>query len=383
MAVFKRIVSYVYSYDGEVKRNNIGFARLEQRGSVWKMMVSLRCGLETSASIYIFCRKSGEIFAAPIGEISFQGGNGIFKSETSAPEIFGTTLTIDDLNGMLVAAEETLLFGTSWDDDEIHPANISYITLDELNQKMQEEADTAWQTETSEETSGKNTAFVKQIPGEADWNSSDNEQPEMEAENIAWEEHQEGNADNTLLREQDAQEIEETRQQDEDADIARETARANKAASAAAESAVTKQSEMEAEEIPSSMPDNIAEQLLSLFPQMFPFEGDRVLDSVRMELQDLSYFPMESWVLTGNTFLLHGFYCYRHLLFCKRRMADGTLAYALGIPGIHHVRDEAFAGMFGFTEFQSLKDTSDTLGEYGYWFMPLFNGDGAMLSLRP
>lgn len=383
MALFKRIVSYVYSYDGEIKRNNIGFVRLEQRGSVWKMMVNLRCGLETSASIYIFCRKSGGIFAAPIGEISFQGGNGIFRSETSAPEIFGTSLTIDDLNGLLVASDGTLLFGTSWDDDEIRPSAISYITLEELNQKMQEETDTPWQSETAEETSGKNTIFVKQTTEEADWTSANNEQTEVAAEDIAWEEHAEGNADNTLLREQDAQEIEETHRQEENADIARETARANKAASAAAESASKMESEMEAEEIPSSRPDNVAEQLLSLFPQMFPFEGDRVLDSVRMELQDLSYFPMESWVLTGNTFLLHGFYCYRHLLFCKRRMADGTLAYALGIPGIHHIRDEAFAGMFGFTEFQSLKDTSETLGEYGYWFMPLFDGDGAMLSLRP
>ncbi len=349
MAVFKRIVSYVYSYDGEIKRNNIGFARLEQRGSVWKMMVNLRCGLDTSASIYIFCRKSGEIFAAPIGEISFQGGNGIFKSETSAPEIFGTTLTIDDLNGMLVASQGTLLFGTSWDDDEIHPADISYITLEELNRKIREESDAAWQTEAPEE----NTVSVNQTPGETEQTSPDT-QPDTVAEEMAQPDHMEDSTVNPPLHEQDAREMEETCLQDE-----------------------------ETEEIPSSTPDNVAEHLLSLFPQMFPFEGDRVLNSARMELQDLSYFPMESWVLTGNTFLLHGFYCYRHLLFCKRRMADGTTAYALGIPGIHHVRDEAFAGMFGFTEFQSLKDTSETLGEYGYWFMPLFDEDGAMLSLHP
>ena len=90
----------------------------------------------------------------------------------------------------------------------------------------------------------------------------------------------------------------------------------------------------------------------------------------KIQRQDLSRLPRREWRLANNSFLLHGFYNYHHLLYIE----DGDKIW-IGVPGIYHEKEKAAAESFGFSEFQRLTDMElelsdeekNTYDDFGYW----------------
>lgn len=90
----------------------------------------------------------------------------------------------------------------------------------------------------------------------------------------------------------------------------------------------------------------------------------------KIQRQDLSRLPRKEWRIANNSFLLHGFYNYHHLLYIEE---DGNVW--IGVPGIFHEKEQAAAKSFGFTEFRRLnggevelsKDETNTYEDFGYW----------------
>ena len=90
----------------------------------------------------------------------------------------------------------------------------------------------------------------------------------------------------------------------------------------------------------------------------------------KIQRQDLSRLPRREWKLANNSFLLHGFYNYHHLLYIE----DGDKIW-IGVPGIYHEKEKAAAEAFGFSEFQRLTDMElelsdeekNTYDDFGYW----------------
>lgn len=110
------------------------------------------------------------------------------------------------------------------------------------------------------------------------------------------------------------------------------------------------------------------EELLRVFPKMNPFFGNEVIESVRMEPKDIGGFPMEFWYLANNSFLLHGYYCYRHLLFMK--MHNGAeYQYVIAVPGNSDYREKFMANMFGFEQFKAVQSRKNA--GFGYWWRRL------------
>ncbi len=99
-----------------------------------------------------------------------------------------------------------------------------------------------------------------------------------------------------------------------------------------------------------------------------PFFDAGVLRSVRMEPKDLGLLPIEFWYLANNSFLLHGYYCYRHLLFMKM-MQQGEVQYGIGVPGNDNEQEKFMANMFGFTYFKPVR--TEERKEFGYWWIRL------------
>lgn len=104
---------------------------------------------------------------------------------------------------------------------------------------------------------------------------------------------------------------------------------------------------------------------------MYPFEDNEVVWCVRLEPQDIGALPMENWSYGNNSFLLHGFYCYSHLIFARISDKTGT-KYIIGVPGIYHNREKFMARMFGFDSFKSIKRKDLRTGEFGYWYAPIY-----------
>ena len=90
----------------------------------------------------------------------------------------------------------------------------------------------------------------------------------------------------------------------------------------------------------------------------------------KIQRQDLSRLPRREWRLANNSFLLHGFYNYHHLLYIE----DGDKIW-IGVPGIYHEKEKAVANTFGFSEFRRLTDMElelseeekNTYDDFGYW----------------
>lgn len=120
----------------------------------------------------------------------------------------------------------------------------------------------------------------------------------------------------------------------------------------------------------------LAKQIYHNFPKMYPFEDNEIAWCARIEPKDIGMLPMELWGLGNNSFLLHGFYSYRHLIFARVNDRTGQ-NYILGVPGIYHNREKFMAKMFGFENFKCAKRKPQRTGEFGYWYIPvLLNHQG-------
>lgn len=86
-----------------------------------------------------------------------------------------------------------------------------------------------------------------------------------------------------------------------------------------------------------------------------------------MQLNDLQEFPKKYWYLCNNSFLLHGFFNYRHIIFGER-INEERKEYFIGVPGVFQNQERIMASMFGFPEFSTAKDAEYKTGNFGYWY---------------
>ncbi len=115
---------------------------------------------------------------------------------------------------------------------------------------------------------------------------------------------------------------------------------------------------------------NAAEKILLKYPRMYPFDDDEMQSCVRIEPQDIGQLPIDAWAIANNSFLLHGYYSYRHLVLMKTADRNHP-AYFIGVPGIYRNKDEFMAKMFGFELFKPMSCKEDMTGEFGYWCVPI------------
>ncbi|MDE7298368.1 MAG: hypothetical protein K2N94_06005, partial [Lachnospiraceae bacterium] len=114
--------------------------------------------------------------------------------------------------------------------------------------------------------------------------------------------------------------------------------------------------------------ENREERVFRCLTPMYPFDDSEFERGVRMEPQDIGMLPKALWKLAGNSFLLHSFYTYQHLLFTRKRQKEGNVCFLM-LPGIYNEREQHMAQMFGFTRFRPVKRQPLENGAFGYWYM--------------
>ena len=110
-----------------------------------------------------------------------------------------------------------------------------------------------------------------------------------------------------------------------------------------------------------------ARSIMDRFPHMYPFDDGEITECVRIEPKDLGLLPIDAWVLGNNSFLLHSFCSYRHLLFAKKITRDG-IYYMVMVPGAYNAREKHMASMFGFKDFKCSRRRKLRDGDFGYWY---------------
>ena len=109
------------------------------------------------------------------------------------------------------------------------------------------------------------------------------------------------------------------------------------------------------------------EKLNGMYGAKNLFENMPEISGIHMELKDLRELPKKYWYLGNNSFLLHGFFNYRHLLLGKVENESGR-KWFIGVPGIYQNQEKVLATVFGFPEFRQEKDTGVKTGQFGYWY---------------
>lgn len=109
------------------------------------------------------------------------------------------------------------------------------------------------------------------------------------------------------------------------------------------------------------------EKLNGMYGAKNLFENMSEISGIHMELKDLRELPKKYWYLGSNSFLLHGFFNYRHLLLGKVENESGR-KWFIGVPGIYQNQEKVLAAVFGFPEFRQEKDTGVKTGQFGYWY---------------
>ena len=105
------------------------------------------------------------------------------------------------------------------------------------------------------------------------------------------------------------------------------------------------------------------EQLCMMYPEIHPFRDSREYLSIAPK--DFVVLCKEYQKLVHNSFLLHGYYNYRHLILGRIRQKDAW-QYYIGVPGNFYDREKMVAEMFGFEAFEGEKESASP-GDYGYY----------------
>lgn len=109
------------------------------------------------------------------------------------------------------------------------------------------------------------------------------------------------------------------------------------------------------------------DQLCAIYPHVRPFQDRR--DYLRIGPEDFVILDEKSYQQVNNSFLLHGYYNYEHLILTHQKY-QGRSRYYVGVPGNFFDREKQVAIMFGFESFECKEEPADT-GEFGYYMLPV------------
>ena len=109
------------------------------------------------------------------------------------------------------------------------------------------------------------------------------------------------------------------------------------------------------------------QQLWMIYPHVHPFCDEREFLSISPG--DFVLLHRQSYKLVNNSFLLHGFYQYHHLILMAES-SRGQAKYYIGVPGTLYERDKKTAILYGFESFECAKEPAEE-GDFGYYMVPV------------
>ena len=321
----KRFIRYLYEYEGNQKKRNVGFVKVEQDGKETTISVHGKglCGKSNeNISCYLIKLDSemGNILFVPAGEIQIGmiscGGcfcyteelirAGYGKTEQSVGQ---TCEKKDDICGLGLGDPKEAFYVALWNEE-------MYGDLDIARAKVFQEFDsdkTAEESKSIKNIDEKEAEVETQFGDDEETENLEEEQPEKKEQETV-EESSEKKEQETV---EESSEKKDLKKDDRDIDL-----------------------------------QNSRRQIM------------------KIQRGEISILPRCEWKLANNNFLLHGYYNYRHLV-----LIDEGNQLKLGVPGIYHEREARAAATFGFPEFIAEADVNVTLEpqernenqQFGYW----------------
>ncbi len=114
-----------------------------------------------------------------------------------------------------------------------------------------------------------------------------------------------------------------------------------------------------------SMSEDKWQQLQKIHPHIRPFQDEREYLSLRPE--DFVILHSSAYRLAQNSFLLHGYFNYDHLILTRMSQKDKN-QYYIGVPGNFFEKEKQVAIMYGFESFECRQEPARE-GEFGYYMI--------------
>ena len=124
MTNFQRLISYIYTYEGGIKGKNIGFAKLEVRGSQCRITVNVKKIFVGGNPIGVYMLTGREEIR--IGTLFARNGSGEFRTVIHTQDLEHTGHSLDDCYGLSVHDVESnwRSYTTIWEDAVAHAAEV-------------------------------------------------------------------------------------------------------------------------------------------------------------------------------------------------------------------------------------------------------------------
>ena len=374
MADYKRFVSYMYEYENGVKKGNVGYVRVETRNGECRFTIHMQLdGLpEGIFPTYLIHRPTEEMDLVYLGDSLVK--NQIMDSKLNAKEYntMDSGHRFSDMGGVLLFLNSGVFYATEWDDkpvvlEEVLNALKPKSKLKSIVEKpnilekkpvanapiliknpMNLTTDT---TKKKVDILGETQRPAYILPG-GGYLRAETTLTRPKTPTNPWElvdRYKKSELESKKFKELDSARLSEASAIDNE-----ETA---------AEKAVEKISKQ-----PIQGENPLTARIFANYPRIYPFEDNEITRCVKVEPKDIGTLPSDTWVLSNNSFLLHGYYCYHHLIFAEIIDSYGS-HYILGVPGIYHNRERFMARMFGFECFKSIRKRELKQGDFGYWYL--------------
>lgn len=393
MGRYERMICYLYEYQDGHKGANVGYVKLEKRGEQCRVLIQMRrADLATLPQAALFQQEKTGVLLIPIGVMRDNNGSMKGQYEGNVDNLAGTGLSLDDVHGVLVYVEEGHYFASTWNLEQIDARQLRWWQGDQHEDAGKAEALPEGGSETSQDmvvSSDRSSETPQNMVISADRSSetlqnmvaSADSSNEATQNMVVSSDSSNGTPQNMVISSDRSSEAPQNMVASSDSSNETPQRFADHLASAQAgisrkpENAsmerCSQSAEVTGQSICGSCPFQRKEldygkKMLLTFPVMRPFGERYPGQCVRIEPQDIGCLPMRMWSLSGNPFLMQGYFQYRHLIFM-----EWEKGYVIGVPGIYSNMMQSKAENAGFREFIAICGQKNCRGAFGYWLMPL------------
>ena len=342
---YQRLVSYIYSYPEGVKGRNVGFAKALVHQGQFKLSISLR-GVKTDSpemfGIYMMVTDGGYRLIK-LGECLVKMGQMEYSGIFNPDNIDETGYGFKDICGLAVAREDARYdcMMSMWKDEDVTPDMLVFSGMDA---KKQVEAG----------------IVIKERMRQ----SEEKERGQQMSESVLAESLRSEPVSPELAESQTGV----TAESVNESDISTEDIKA--AGAAAKIPAETQHLQQKAHRADATQTDPF-EKLFVRADYIDAFDDDYFYDCIEVSPEKLKCLNQNEIDIAGNSFLLHGYYNFRHILFGRVRDNLDNTKYFIGVPGMYCNRERYMASMFGFNNFKKSHRSDYANPYFGYWYQEI------------
>lgn len=417
MADYQRFVSYIYSYPGGVKDKNVGFAKVEVRSGEMRLNINLR-GVYTDTpqmfGVHMLIDRDdaipGRYRLMKVGDCLVNNGMASYAGIFNAGNIENSGYTSSDICGIAVAnkGDRYYMMFSMWEDYDINPDVIEFagsgVRKYGENVGIGGESEDDIDSSGSGEIRGLGKGYTEASEGnkEDDVGSQDNRVSDGENGEVRYAEGGEGNKNGNVVnyasgsqcnkgnydkrsgedryvgeRENDRNGGTRNRGKENTPDIHMQNRYNEELQAMESEEDDTEscgcpnKDKVNEKTRQDACNERLYKKLYSKADYVDAFDDDYFYDCIEVTPQMLSRLPLKDKEIINNSFLIHGYYNFHHLLFGRVCDNENNTNYFIGVPGMYCNRERYMASMFGFSNFKKSHRSDYNNPYFGYWYQEI------------